>query len=199
MASSPTGAPSSVIIDTGDVLRLRNDHETEPLVIVHKNRRIVIEPGRSAIVPFEIIRIWWGDPRARTGEFRKFSDSFESGYVNKREEEIKRLGVLYGSYCADVVTLNDPSWPMGHADYGQPKRTPWPVTVTTEAGQPIVPCGLDLSNEAVYGAVQAESENLDDAVQYREHLERQLDDIREQLRRVTGTESDDTEVDGASR
>ena len=62
-----------------------------------------------------------------------------------------------------------------------------------------MPCGLDLSNEAVYGAVQAESENLDDAVQYREHLERQLDDIREQLRRVTGTESDDTEVDGASR
>jgi hypothetical protein len=67
MAASPTGSPSSVIIDTGDVLRLRNDHPTEPCVVVHKGRRYSIDPGRSAIVPFELVRIWWGDPRARTG------------------------------------------------------------------------------------------------------------------------------------
>ena len=193
-------APSTTLIDTGDTFRLRNDHETDDLVMQDprlKNRTITIGPGKSALVSFELIRIWWGDPRARPNVFTKFSDSRERGWVNKREAEIARLGVQYGTYVADVVSLNDPEWPVGDPRRGnEAKRTPWPVTVSTEAGQKIVPCGLDLTSEAIYGVVQSESENLDDEVAYRQHLESRLDEMKEELRRLTGGQtSDDTEVD----
>ena len=132
----------------------------------------------------------------------KFSDSKEEGYVNKRELEIQRLGVKYGSYVADVVSLNDPNWPPGDKRFGVvPKRTPWPVTIRDEAGQEIIPCGLDLSGEAVYQGLNDASENLDDAVMYRQHLERELDAIKEQLARMgpDAPRADDAEVDEPAR
>ena len=193
--------PSTTIIDSGDTFRLRNDHPSEPLELVHGKRRFTIQPGKSALVPFELIRIWWGDPRARPDQFTKFSDSKESGYINKREAEIMRLGVLYGSYVADVVSLNDPNWPVQDPQYGVvPKRTPWPVTIHNESGQEIVPCGLDLSGDAIYPGISDDSENLDDQVMYRQHLERELDAIKEKLNGMTGAgQHDDAEVDAPGR
>ncbi len=195
--------PSQVIVDTGETFRLRNDHPSDTLELVHGKRRFTVAPGKSALVPFELIRLWWGDPRARPGQFTRFSDSADDGYVNKLEDEIQRLGVKYGSYVADVVSLNDPEWPVGDPQRGQvPKRTPWPITVHNEAGDQIIPCGLDLSSEAIYPGVSNESENLDDAVQLRQHYERELDAIKEQLARLgpAATQvTDDTEVDEPAR
>lgn len=188
---------SNVIIDTGEMFRLRNDHETEVLELKHGRRRYAIQPGQTALVPFELVRVHWGDPRSRPGEYRKFSDSLEDGYVNKRENEIARLGVHYGSYASDAATLCDPDWPPNDKRYGKvQKHCPWPVTVGTEGGDIIVPACFDTSTSEVYGLVANETEDLNDQVQYREHLERQLDQIREQLASVTGTaRTDDTEVD----
>jgi hypothetical protein len=193
--------PSQVTIDSGDTFRLRNDHPTDTLELVHGKRRIVVQPSKTALVPFELIRIWWGDPRARPDQFTKFSDSKESGYINKREAEIMRLGVLYGSYVADVVSLNDPEWPVQDPQYGRvAKRTPWPVTIRDEAGQEIIPCGLDLSGDAIYPGINDESENLDDQVMYRQHLERELDAVKERLDALgSGTQTDDAEVDAPAR
>jgi len=187
---------SNVIIDTGEMFRLRNDHETDALELVHGRRRFNIAPGQTALVPFELIRIHWGDPRSRYGEFRKFSDSRESGYVNKRELEIARLGVHYGSYVADAAGLIDPDWPPNDERHGKvEKHCPWPVTIGTEGGDIIVPVCFDVAGTEIYGMVATESADLNDAVQYREHLEQQLDQIREQLRTMQGAGQDDTEVD----
>lgn len=194
--------PSQVIIDSGDTFRLRNDHATETLTIDFGRRKYVVEPGKTALVPFELIRVWWGDPRARTGQYTKFSDSKESGYINKREAEIARLGVLYGSYVADVASLNDPEWPVQDPQHGRvPKRTPWPVSIRDEAGNEIIPCGLDLTGDAVYQGVADPNEaNLDDQVQYRQHLERELDAIKERLAHMGEPGSNtDAEVDAPSR
>jgi hypothetical protein len=190
--------PSQVTIDSGDTFRLRNDHETETLELLHGKRRITVAPGKTALVPFELIRIWWGDPRARPGQFTKFSDSKEAGYINKREAEIMRLGVLYGSYVADVQSLNDPNWPPNDPQYGRvAKRTPWPVTIRDEAGQEIVPCGLDLTGDAIYQGIADDSENLDDQVMYRQHLEREIDAMKERLNELgsPNAQTDDAEVD----
>lgn len=188
---------AGTVIDTGETFRIRNDHPTEPLVLEHGKRKFRIEPGKSGLVPFEIIRVWWGDPRAREGRYEKFADSYEAGYVNMREKEITRLGILYGTYSTDVGQLNDPEWPVGDARRGiVPKRIPWPVTVTTEAGERIVPAGLDLTGEDIYPAVRAESEDLNDEVQYRDHLTSRIDQLTEKLRKLEGLgEVDDTEVD----
>ncbi len=193
--------PSSITVDSGDTFRLRNDHETDTLSLVLGKRRYTVAPGKSALVPFELIRIWWGDPRARPGQFTKFSDSKESGYINKREAEIMRLGVLYGSYVADVVSLNDPDWPVEDDRHGRvAKRTPWPVTIQDESGQPIVPCGLDLTGDAIYPGIAGDTENLDDQVQYRQHLERQMDAMREQLAALGAPQgTGDVEVDAPGR
>ncbi len=191
----------STVIDTGELLRVRNDHPELPLVIRHQKRVITIGPGEVGLVPFEPIRVWWGDPRARAGVYVKFSDSLEKGYVNKREDEIRRLGVRYGSYASDVVSLNSPDWPPQDKRFNKvPKRTPWPITIQTQAGQPVVPCGLDMTGEDVYPAVRDDSEDLNDEVNYREHLEQELDRIKSVLARVTsGMVEDDAEVDTPTR
>lgn len=194
--ATKTAPASSVVIDTGEMFRLRNDHPDESLVVTHGKRRFTIAPGQTALVPFEVIRVNWGDPRSRPGEFRKFSDSLEDGWVNKREAEIARLGVHYGSYAADVDTLLDPEWPLGDKRRGiVPKRVPWPVSVATEGGDIIVPACFDRAGDAVYGLIADETQNLDDQVQYREHLERRFDEMKAEIARLRGIENDDTEVD----
>ena len=191
-----TATPSQIIIDTGEIYRIRNDHEEKELVLKLGRRSWTVPAGGTALVPFEVIRINWGDPRSRPEVFTKFEDSLEKGYINKREDEIKRLGVHYGSYAQDVGTLNAPEWPPMDVNYGSDKTVPHPVSVQTEGGTPIILPAFDETNGAIYGAVRNESTDLNDQVQYREHLERQLDDIREQLAQVKGTQAiDDAEVD----
>jgi hypothetical protein len=194
--ATTASTPSKTVIDTGEVFRLRNDSETETLKLSLGRRTWTIEPGSTALVPFEVIRVHWGDPRSRTGVYGKFSDSLEKGWINKREDEIKRLGVMYGSYANDVATLLEPEWPTHDVHYGTPKVVPHPVSVQTERGQPVILPAFDTGGEAVHAGIRNESENLNDEVQYREHLERQLDEIREELAKVSGRSApDDTEVD----
>lgn len=189
--------PSNTVIDTGEQFRLRNDSPTEELVIRHEKRVIRVAPGKSAIVPFDVIRVFWGDPRSRVGVFGKFSDSRENGYVNKREDEITRLGVMYGSYASDQATLIDPEWTMGSPFANEPKKVPHPISVQTEDGQIVVPACFDETGEAVYAALKNDSEDLNDVVQYRQHLEAQMDALREELRATQGRiAGDDAEVDG---
>lgn len=194
MATIPT-------IDTGDNFRLRNDHETEDLKVGLNGRTYRVAPGKSAIVPFELIRLYWGDPRSRTGVYTKFSDSGGRGYVNQRELEINRLGNLYGSFAGDQADLVDPEWSRGHARAGEIKHTPWPVSIQSEAGETIVPACFDETTERVYHSVQTESEDLNDQVAYQAHLEKRFDELKEELRQVRGDRAaaDDAEVDIPAR
>lgn len=187
-------------IDTGDIFRLRNDSTDADLVIepslLHKGYRIA--PGRTGLVPFDIIRIWWGDPRSRWHVYTKFSDSKESGWVNKREDEIRRLGVLYGSYANDVATLLEPEHGRGSPHYGEPKRVPHPVSVQTESGESIVPACFDLGGDQVFPAVYNKSEEITDEVAYRQYLEKRLDEMKAELNRLSEP-ADDAEVDRAGK
>ena len=184
-------------IDSGDIFRLRNDHPSEELVVTLNKKAYRVAPGKVALVPFELVRVYWGDPRARPNIYVKFADSKERGWVNKRELEIARLGNLYGTFASDVAALNDPDWPIGDPRRGiQPRLVPWPVSVQTESGEPVIPCCFDESGERVYPAVNGETQDLNDQVAYREHLEQRLDEISLELRKVKGMEDgDDAEVD----
>jgi hypothetical protein len=188
---------SRTVLDSGDSLRLRNEHPTEDLIVPLNKKAYRVAPGEVAIVPFELVRVYWGDPRSREGIYTKFSDSKETGYVNKREDEISRLGNLYGSFAGDVDELCDPEWPATDSRYGKiPKLTPWPISVQTLEGKSVLPPCFDKSGEQVYGAVMVETEDLNDAATYRRHLENRLDDIQGELRRVAGHDQEtDDEVD----
>jgi hypothetical protein len=191
MAAIPT-------IDTGDQFRLRNDHPDQPLVVKLGKRTYSIKPGQTAIVPFELIRVYWGDPRCRPGVYTKFSDSAGRGYVNQRELEIARLGNLYGSFAGDVAELNNPHFPPSHARANEQKHTPWPVSIQTEAGETVIPPCFDETGDLIYHAVQTETEDLNDPVTYRDHLEKRFDEMAAELRRLQGQDgsaTDDAEVD----
>lgn len=187
-------------IDTAEVFRLRNDSETEALDLSLNGRTFKVAPGKSALVPFELIRIYWGDPRSRPEVYTKFSDGKERGYVNKREDEISRLGNLYGSFATDVASLLDPAFPPNSDRYGETKHVPHPVSVRTEAGETItLPC-FDQKGDKVYAAVQTDTVDLNDQVVYRQHLEEKMDALRAELEDIrnggVGNGADDTTVDG---
>jgi hypothetical protein len=187
-------APSKVVLDSGDVLRVLND-DTVPFVGTYAGRTYEIAPKQTALVPFGMVCLYWGDPRSRPQVVGRFNDSFEKGSIPKREKEINRLGVKYGVYTQDIELLNADEWPANHQNAGEPKGRPVRVKVQTENGAPVIPACFDTKGERVYGAVRKDSEDLNDEVLYRQHLENELDAIKERLRQIAPTEADDAEVD----
>lgn len=188
-------SPAAVVIDTAEVFRIKNDDETV-LHLSLGSRSWDIEPGGSALVPFEVIRINWGDPRSKPGVYGKFADGREKGWINKREDEIKRLGVWYGTYATDAATLNDTEWPIGDKAFGTPRTVPHKVRVQTEGGEEIILPAFDTEGRS-YRALNNEPKDLTDEVTYRQDLEQRMEDLQAEMRatRQMGTE-DDTEVDG---
>jgi hypothetical protein len=190
-----------IILDTGDTFRIRNDDKERNLDVALPGSKKAwhIAPGDTALVPFEVIRYYWGDPRCVEGRYQRYSDSGvpqgTKAWVNKREDEIERLGILYGSYSKSAADLIDPEYPMGHADWGTPKRVPHSISVQTERGERIIPLCFQTADTEAAGAIRDDSEDLTDQVAYREHLETQLDEIRAQLAQVMGQGASDAEVD----
>lgn len=207
----PELVASRVFIDTGDTFRIRNDWTPDFPGKTRTGKDLVIPPltpggkgwnilpGKTALVPWRVIQIWWGDPRSRYGgRWEKFHDSYEKGYIAPREEVIRQLGVLYGSYAADVDALLATEWPRGHDEYGQEtKVVPHPVSIQTEDGTPIVPACFDRGGEHIFGFVNTDSEDLNDEVAYRNHLERQITELNARLDAFTAAKHDVPVDEGA--
>lgn len=62
-------------------------------------------PGDKEIVPFDVICLYFGDPRSRNGVVQKFKDSKGEGIIQSREAELSRISVLWGVYEQGVDTL----------------------------------------------------------------------------------------------
>jgi len=186
--------PSQTVLDSGDVLRVKNVDTTE-FVGMYAGRTYRIAPKATALVPFGMVCLYWGDPRSRPQVTGRFS---EKGAIAKREQELERLGVKYGVYSQDLDLLNADEWPPNHANAGvQAKHRPHKVQIQTENGATVTPACFDVGGEKVYAAVRNDSEDLNDEVLYRQHLESELDAIKEKLRQMApgASESDDAEVD----
>ena len=190
--------PSSTALDSADMLRIRND-EDKVLDLTFERRRYRVEPKETALVPFNLVCHFWGDPRSRFGKYEKFSDSREKGWVPKREEELKRLGGKYGTYSEDLEVLNAEEWDQFSPFAGTTKARPHRVSIQTDDGRIVIPVCFDTSGEAVYPAIRNESEDLNDQVKYREHLEQEMDKLKEQMRALQGIAApDDATVDAPS-
>ncbi len=187
-------APSATSLDSGEMLRIRNE-EDKVLDIVFERKRYVVEPGQTGLVPFALVCHFWGDPRSRFGEFGKFSDSKERGWVPKREDELKRLGGKYGTYSEDIEVLNAEEWDPHSPFVGTSKARPHRVSIQTDDGKVVIPVCFDTSGEAVYPAIKNDSEDLNDQQTRYEHLMSQMDKLKEQMRTLQGISSDDAEVD----
>ena len=87
-----------VTIDSGEYYYIENHNESGVLHFQWDRRRYDIPAGTKKLVPFDVIALNFGDPRAVVGQVQKFHDSTGPGQVPERMAEVKRLCVRYGVY-----------------------------------------------------------------------------------------------------
>jgi hypothetical protein len=90
--------PAAVKIDSGDSFWIENHHPTKSLTFQWAKIKYVIAKGKKRIVPFDVIALYFGDPRSVKGAAVPFTDSRGHGTVPERMGEVRRLAVRYGVY-----------------------------------------------------------------------------------------------------
>ena len=160
---------SSTVLDTGQHYYVQNntdsrltmpDGRTDLLRFARVAYRC--EPGDKAIVPWEVIALYFGDPRSQMDKILKAEDSRGEHQVPMRGTELLRLSVYWGVYEQGVDALAEviPD-----------------VTITTLTGIEIVPPCFDPYGEHVYGYQRSMQKSTDIATLMGD-LQEQLDELR---------------------
>jgi hypothetical protein len=110
-----------------------------------------LEPGAVKLVPFDLVRLFWGDPRSVPGAGQFVEDRRgNSGNVAPREEETRRLSVFYGLYDTDSAKVH-----LIVPD----------VTIETAEHLEVITPATDPLGEHIYGHIAPSAENHDVATQ----------------------------------
>jgi len=81
------------------------------LDLVWVRRHYVIGPGEERQVPFDIVRLYYGDPRSVPGEPGRFEDfDGNRGDIAPRENEVRRVAGIWGLYDQSLHML--PEFPQ---------------------------------------------------------------------------------------
>lgn len=137
-----------------------------------------MEAGQAKLVPFDLVRVFFGDPRSVMGvKGRTESSKGVIGDIPPRENEIRRLSTIYGLYEANAPRL--------------PEAVP-NVTITNADDQIIYFVTDDLEGGNVYGFVADTAEVHDVATQLA-NMRQQIRMLEEQAR----AESKNGKNDGA--
>lgn len=189
--STPLQPAKPLKFDTSDVFVLTNEDEhTITFRIPHK--KFVLEPGQRAFVPFNLVRIYFGDPRSIPGSRRMYKDSGGEGTIPTREFEVDRLKTLYGVYGEDKLST-----------YRKLEDTVPKVTIQSTTGTTVITPAYDRTGELskAYSAKSITDLNkVEDIAAVIEQHERQLDQMRRLMdkARINGPNSeDDVEEDMA--
>jgi hypothetical protein len=79
-----------------------------PIVLRWNRREYVIAPGETKQVPFDAMRVMFGDPRSVTGQEQRFAaEDGRVGLIPRREAEIARLSIVWGLYQQGMSLLPD--------------------------------------------------------------------------------------------
>lgn len=89
---------TQVRIDTSDTYRVTNIGDDTVTFVYNKSKKI-INPGETQFLNFDVVKLYFGDPRSVVGSTRKFQDSRGTGDIPDRRAEIDRLATLYGIYA----------------------------------------------------------------------------------------------------
>ena len=132
-----------------------NNHRWDgTLDLVWVRRHYIIPPGGSRQVPFDIVRLYYGDPRSVVGEAGKFEDfDGRKGDIAPREKEVQRIAGIWGLYDQNLHML--PEFPQVSN-----------VLITTigTAEAPIAEIftpAVDPRGEAIYGHQRVQEESYD--------------------------------------
>jgi len=118
-----------------------------------------LEAGQAKLVPFDLVRVFFGDPRSVPGVQGRTEDKRGIGDIPPREHEIRRLATLYGIYDVNLIRLSE--------------AVP-DVTITTGDDIEIICPATDPEGKHVYGYEHDTAEVHDVATQ--------LSKMREQIK-----------------
>jgi hypothetical protein len=98
-------SPGQLVIEPDQQFILTNEGPDD-LKFVWNHRTWLVAAGTYAVVPFDVVRLYFGDPRSVVGAEQKFEDSDgNKGDIPKREKEIERLSILLGLYPGAEVEI----------------------------------------------------------------------------------------------
>jgi hypothetical protein len=122
-----------------------------------------LEAGQAKLVPFDLVRVFFGDPRSVASQdgkpvFGRTEDRNGIGDIAPRENEIRRLCTLYGVYDVNMDML--------------PDAIP-DVTITTGDDVEIICPVRDPEGKHIYGYEKDETEIHDVATQLA-HMKEQI-------------------------
>jgi hypothetical protein len=73
--------------------------EPSPITMSWNRKEYVVEPGATLQVPFDAMRLKFGDPRAMVGQVQRFpGPDGRNGIIPTREAEVIRLSIAWGLY-----------------------------------------------------------------------------------------------------
>jgi hypothetical protein len=104
-------SPGQLLIEPDQQFILTNNG-TKDRKFTYAHKSYVVEAGSHKVVPFDVIRLYFGDPRSVAGIEQRFEDpdGNANARIAKREKEIERLTVQYGLYAGNEDKL--PSHPL---------------------------------------------------------------------------------------
>jgi hypothetical protein len=143
-----------------------------------------LEAGQAKLVPFDLVRVFFGDPRSVNGVQGRTEDKNGVGDIAPRENEIRRLCVLYGIYDvnADLLAQAVPD-----------------VTITTGDDIEVICPATDPDGKHSYGFEASSAEVHDVATQLskmREQIKMLETQAAAEAKRPAKNDGADVTVDG---
>jgi hypothetical protein len=132
--------------------------------------------NQKEIIPFDLISMWFGDPRSRNGMIQKYKDSRGEGTIQSREAELSRISILWGVYEHGIDTL---------------ANVVPDVTISTLQGQEIVPPCFDPFGEHSYGFEKGPIDTQQGAASQIIAMQEQMDQLRAQMDALLETGDND--------
>lgn len=104
-------SPGQLIIEPDQQFILTNNG-TEDRTFTYAHKKYVVEAGSHKVVPFDVIRLYFGDPRSVAGIEQRYEDpdGNPNARIAIRNKEIDRLSVMYGVYAGNEDKL--PTHPL---------------------------------------------------------------------------------------
>ena len=161
------------------------------LDLIWVRRHYIIPPGAQRQVPFDVVRLYFGDPRSVVGEPGKFEDfDGKRGDIAPREKEVQRVAGLWGLYDQNIHMMQE--YPA------------FANTLITTIGTPDAPMteiftpAVDPAGTAIYGHQRVQETSYDlatllsEANKRADAQQRQIDALMAQM--ALGAEADDEQL-----
>jgi hypothetical protein len=178
-------------IDSGAMYMVTNLSDN-PLPFPLKWARIDYTPAphMTKMVPFDVVALFFGDPRSRPGVKQKFQDSTGAGEIPTREEEVARLSVRYGVYEQGMQDI------VGHATaIAKEGRGHYPpdCSIKTLAQEEVIPPLYDPQGEFTYTFTPQKQESNDPATLFNQ-LQKQINTLQDAQERLSRQQQQDDVV-----